>query len=183
MSKPKVLVPVADGIEEIEAVSIIDILRRANIEVFVSSIGQKGISCANLTKLHADSLFGDNNNQDYDAIVLPGGTLGAQNFSEHEPLVKVLKDFKQKNKIIGAICASPALVLAKHGIIENQKATTYPALKEQIKNYQDAPVVKDGQLITGQGPAFAFDFAFCLVEALQGPGICQAVKKDMLFQK
>ncbi len=181
MKKAQVLVAVANGTEELEAVTIIDILRRANIDVRVSSIQDRTISCALNTRLIADSELIDEVFDDYDALILPGGTEGAKNFAEYGLLIDELKKFLNEGKIVAAICASPALVLADHGLLEGKKATCYPAMKSHIKNYVDQPVVIEGSIITSQGPGTAIAFALTLVEILAGKVMLNEVKKGMLL--
>lgn len=181
MKKAQVLVAVANGTEELEAVTIIDILRRANIDVRVSSIMDRTISCALGTKLVADSELIDEVVDDYDAIILPGGTDGAKNFADCALLIEELKKFLAEGKLIAAICASPALVFGDHGLLDGKKGTCYPAMKSHIKNYVDQPVVIDGTIITSQGPGTAIVFAFTLVEILAGKAALSEVKKGMLL--
>ncbi|MCA9508458.1 MAG: DJ-1/PfpI family protein, partial [Myxococcales bacterium] len=169
MKQNNILVAVADGCEELETISIIDILRRADFGVRVCSIMDRQITCALGTKLIADSVFIDEEIDDYDAIVLPGGTNGAENFAQYTPLLEELNNFFNKKKIIAAICASPAIVFAKRGWLENKKATCYPALRDMLPHYVDKPVVVDANIITGQGPASAMEFAFAIAQHLSSP--------------
>ena len=175
-----ILVPVAHGIEEIEAVTIIDTLRRAGQAVRVTSIEEREIMGANGIKIVADSLYIDEVIEDYDAIILPGGTEGARLFAAHGPLVKALKIFAKSDKLVAAICASPALVLAHHGILDDKKATCYPSFKGELKNYVDQKVVEDGNVITSQGPATAISFALALAKKLAGQKVADEVKNGML---
>lgn len=180
MLSKNILVPIADGIEEIEAVTIINVLRRAGLSVRVSSIEDREVTGANGIKIMADSIYLDEVVEDYDAIILPGGTNGARLFAAYGPLGKALKTFAQSNKLVAAICASPAVVLAKTGILDNKKATCYPALKEEIPNYVDEKVVKDQNIITSQGPATALAFALALAQELAGCDVADKVKAGML---
>lgn len=182
MNKANVLVAIADGCEELETVTIIDVLRRASLSVRVSSIMDRQITCALNTKIVADSDFMDEVLEDYDAIVLPGGTKGAENFAEYSLLIDELKNFLKEGKLIAAICASPALVFAPNGFLSDKKATCYPALKSHIAHYVDQPVVVDGNVITGQGPASALPFALALVEKLAGLAQVKEVKTGMLVK-
>jgi 4-methyl-5(b-hydroxyethyl)-thiazole monophosphate biosynthesis len=181
MNKANVLVAVANGTEELEAITIIDVLRRADMSVRVSSIMGRQITGALGTKIVADSDFTDEVLSDYDAIILPGGTEGAQNFAEYSLLIDELKTFFKEGKLIAAICASPALVFADHGLLDQKKATCYPALKSHIKHYLDQPVVIDGQVVTAQGPGSAMQFALTLVEILAGSTMLKEVKAGMLI--
>lgn len=180
MLKKNVLVPIANGVEEIEAVTIIDVLRRAGLEVRVSSIEEREITGANGIKIVADSDFIDEVLGDYDAIVLPGGTEGAQRFLAFVALNDALKRFLKAGNLVGAICASPAVVLAGLGLLDGKKATAYPSFKHMIKNYVDERVVVDGNIITSQGPGTALAFALKIAEILVGEKQASAVRAGML---
>lgn len=180
MLNKNVLVPIANGIEEIEAVTIIDVLRRAELAVRVTSIEERQITGANGIKLVADSDFLDEVLEDYDAIVLPGGTEGAKRFAAHGGLGYAIKSFHDNENIIAAICASPALVLAPIGVLDLKKATCYPFFKDHIPNYVDEVVVVDGHVVTSQGPGTAMNFALRLAEILAGQKIASSVKAAML---
>jgi 4-methyl-5(b-hydroxyethyl)-thiazole monophosphate biosynthesis len=180
MLSKNILVPVANGIEELECVTIIDVLRRAGLAVRVSSIENREITGANGIKIIADSEFIDEVIEDYDAIILPGGTEGAEHFYDYTPLVQALTSFASTNKLIGAICASPALVLARAGLLDSKRATCYPALKAKLKHYSTDAVIVDGNIITSQGPGTALTFALKLAEILAGAKIAQDIKAAML---
>lgn len=180
MLNKNVLVPVAQGIEEIECVTIIDVLRRAGVQVRVSSIDEREITGAHNIKICADSEFIDEVIEDYDGIILPGGTEGAERFFENTSLIQALQSFNNNNELIAAICASPALVLARIGLLDNKKATCYPALKNKLKNYSSEHVVVDQNIVTSQGPATALLFALKLAEILAGPKVALDIKKDLL---
>ncbi len=180
MSKKTIIVPIANGIEELETVTIIDVLRRAGVSVRVSSIEEREITGANGIKFVADSDFIDEVIEDYDGIVLPGGTEGAQRFAAHLALTDAIKRFNQQNDLVGAICASPAIVLAGIGVLDNKKATSYPAFKERIPNYVNEAVVVDGSVVTSQGPGTALRFAFQLAAMLAGDSAARDVKAGML---
>lgn len=175
-----VLVPVAHGIEELEAVTIIDVLRRAGVLVRVCSVDDREIVCANGVKLIADSQFSDERIDQYDALVLPGGTEGAKRFAAHCELGQAIKQFVADNHLVAAICASPGLVLASLGVLDNKKATGYPSFKQHIKNYVNEPVVIDGAIITSQGPGTALRFALTVAEALAGKEAAEQVRNGML---
>ena len=179
--KKKVLVPLAFGVEELEFISITDVLRRAGCEVDVAAITDLEVVAANEAKLKADITFFSADIAAYDALVIPGGSLGAENFSKHEPLISAIKNMLANNKLVAAICASPALVLADHGFIDDKKATCYPSLKSHIKNFINEGVVRDAQIITGQGPGYALQFALDVASFLQGEHVAKSVATDMLI--
>ncbi|PID57349.1 DJ-1 family protein [candidate division KSB3 bacterium] len=166
-----VLVPIADGTEEIEAVCIIDILRRAGVKVIVASVMDSlQVTASRGVKLVADALIGDCLGEQYDAIALPGGLPGAEHLRDSEDLIALLHEQQAKNKIYAAICAAPAVVLNHHGLIGEKQATAYPGYAESFSN-QDAVekrVVVDANCISSQGPGTAIEFALTLVEMLKG---------------
>lgn len=180
MLKKNVLVPIANGIEEIEATTIIDVLRRAGLTVRVSSIEDREVTGANGIKIVADSDFIDEVLEDYDAIVLPGGTEGAERFVAYPALRDALKNFNRRQNMVAAICASPALVLAKLGLLDGKKATCYPSFKQHINNFVNEKVVVDAHVVTSQGPGTALSFAFKLAEILAGSKVANEVKEGML---
>jgi 4-methyl-5(b-hydroxyethyl)-thiazole monophosphate biosynthesis len=180
MNKKNVLVPIANGIEELEAVTIIDVLRRAGVSVRVSSIEDREIIAANGVKIVADSRFMDEVIEDYDALILPGGSEGAKRFFAYQSLIDALKRFHQKKMMIAAICASPAVVLAGIGLLDNKKATGYPSFRQKIPNYVDEKVVIDGNIITSQGPGTALPFALKLAQILVDEKTAKEVKSGML---
>ncbi len=172
MSK-KVLVPIADGTEELEAVAIIDILRRAGAEVVVASVGVEGlqVTASRGVKITADREINSCVNETFDLIALPGGIPGAEHLRDSVSLVQLLKRQQQEGRSIGAICAAPVVVLQHHNLIGGRKATCHPSRKEALFNPEAAHqrVVVDGTLITSQAPGTAIEFALKLVELLFGP--------------
>ncbi len=178
----KALVPIADGTEEIEAVCIIDTLRRAGAEVTVASVDQVQVTASRGVKLVADAGIADCVNQTYNCVALPGGMPGAEHLRDSAELIGILKKHKQAGRLYGAICASPAVALQPHGLLEKVKATCYPALQNKLDPAyvsQDRVVV-DGNCVTSQGPATALEFALKLVELLFGPDKTREVGDAML---
>ncbi len=163
-----VLVPIADGIEEIEAACIIDVLRRAGVRVTVASVGDLQVTASRGVKLVADSLIADCTDKRFDLIALPGGMPGAENLRDSKELETMLKQQSESGRLYAAICASPAVVFAHHGLIENRKATCYPSFAEKLSNPapRESRVVVDKNCITSQGPGTAIEFALKLVELL-----------------
>ncbi|KAL6999603.1 Protein DJ-1 B [Sarracenia purpurea var. burkii] len=181
---PKVLVPIADGTEEMEATIIIDVLRNAGAEVVVASVGDKlDIVASRKVKLAADMLLEEAVKFSYDLIVLPGGLGGAQAFANSEQLVNLLKKQKEANRPYGAICASPALVLEPHGLLKGKKATSFPALCNKLSDQSEAEnrVVIDGNLITSRGPGTSMEFALAIVAKLFGPKKALDLAKRLIF--
>ncbi|XP_057723201.1 protein DJ-1 homolog B-like isoform X1 [Arachis stenosperma] len=180
---PKVLVPIANGSEEMEAVIIIDILRRAKANVVVASLEDKlEIVASRNVKLEADMLLDEAAKLSYDLIVLPGGLGGAQTFAKSETLVSLLKK-QRENRYYGAICASPALVLEPHGLLKGKKATAFPALCNKLSDPSEAEnrVVVDGNLVTSRGPGTSIEFALAIVEKLFGRKLGLELAKTIVF--
>lgn len=157
---PKVLVPLASGFEEIEAVTIIDLLRRADIEVISACLDRRRVIGSHGIKVLADTHIEEIDFTHFDMIVLPGGMPGSRNLRDNEAIQELLCKFDQDNKLIGAICAAPiALESAK---VLKRAYTCYPSFEEQIatKGYQtEEDVVCDQNILTSKGPATAMNFA------------------------
>jgi len=183
MSK-KALLAVADGIEELEAIAIIDCLRRAGADLTIASVQKLQIITARKVKITADCLITDCTEKVYDLIVLPGGMPGAEHLRDCRELVGMLKNQKESGRLYAAICASPAVVFEHHGLLADKKATCYPPMAEKLKNRQAANqrVVVDGNCITSQGPATALEFSLKLVELLFGSERSQELAKAMLVK-
>ena len=178
----KVIVFLAEGFEEVEAVSIIDTLRRAEIEVTTASISNnKTVKGAHKISIETDKLFDDIDFKDYDMIALPCGMPGAKNLNEHEGLKEQLKEFA-KDKHIAAICAAP-LILGGLGLLKGKKATCYPGFEPELieATITHEPVTIDGNIITGRGPAFAISFSLQIVETLAGKATRDEVANAMLM--
>ncbi len=185
MSNSTVLLAVADGSEEIELITLVDVLRRADIDVtMVSVMSQRQITGAHNVQLRADALMADVMDQEFDAIVLPGGMPGATHISECTALVSMLKEQQSRGELVAAICASPAVVLAKHGMLEGRRAVAYPGFEEGLTDAGAELVVEnvvhDGNIITSRGPATAMEFALYLVQVLVGEAKAAEVKAGLL---
>lgn len=179
----RVLIPLADGFEELEAISIIDVLRRVGCEVILASLKTSlEVSSQGKVKFIVDKSIFEIQADCLDAVVFPGGWEGTQNLANSESLKHILEILHNKGKIIGAICAAP-LALFKMGILENKRFTCYPGIEGMItNNYYQAMhnVVEDANIITSRGPATALEFAFILAEKLVGLEKTQEIKKGML---
>jgi 4-methyl-5(b-hydroxyethyl)-thiazole monophosphate biosynthesis len=177
------LVPIADGTEELEAVTIIDVLRRGGVQVTVASAGGLTVTASRSVKLTADRLIGDCVGQTYDLIALPGGMPGAEHLRDCKPLIEMLKKQKQEGRLFAAICASPAVALAVHGLLDGRKATGYPSMMDKLPCKEAGRVVVDGNCITSQGPGTAIEFALELVRLLRGETIAGQVAAAMLVER
>ena len=174
----RLIVPLAEGFEEIEAVAVIDILRRANIKVDVVGIEDEIVAGRNGIKILCDKVIADVKPEDYDGIVLPGGNPGYKNLENNQQVINFIKTFNSKGKLIAAICASPT-ILEKIGVLEGKKATCYPTMRDKIKNFVDERVVVDKNVITSQGPGTAIEFALEIVRFFN-PNAYEQLKKDLL---
>jgi 4-methyl-5(b-hydroxyethyl)-thiazole monophosphate biosynthesis len=182
MSKT-VLVPVADGTEEIEAVTIIDVLRRAGAEVTVASVGDLQITASRGVKLVADTRIADCVDKTYDLVVLPGGIPGAEHLRDDEDLRHILLRQRSQGRLFGAICAAPAVVLETHGLLQGRAATCHPNFAQRLGDPSAAQsnVVFDQGCITSRGPGTAMAFSLKLVELLFGKEKMEAVAEPMVM--
>ncbi|TGK05619.1 DJ-1/PfpI family protein [Leptospira langatensis] len=176
---PKVLVPFANGMEEMEAVIIVDVLRRAGIEVVSASLEEGTVTASRGVRLVADSLLSQVNPSEFDMILLPGGNLGTKNLNASERISSILKKFKKEDRWIGAICAAPN-VLVTHSILEkDQRFTAFPGSVPEQKNYTGERLVLSEKILTSIGPGSAFEFALKVVELLVGSEKRKEVEKGL----
>ncbi|MBD2813500.1 protein deglycase YajL [Xenorhabdus sp. Flor] len=169
------LICLAHGSEEIEAVTTIDLLVRAGINVTIASAATDGaltLTCSRGVKIVADTPLVDVVDEDFDAVILPGGIKGAECLRDSLLVVEKIRTAQSQGKIIAAICASPAVVLEYHQLFPIGNMTGYPSMKDKIapEKWIDRRVYFDERvnLLTSQGPATAFDFALKLIELLKG---------------
>ncbi|XP_056841977.1 protein DJ-1 homolog A [Raphanus sativus] len=168
---PHILVPIAEGSDEIETIAVVDILRRAKANVVIASVSNSlevvGSHKANLV---ADLLLDEVLEKSFDLIMLPGGLNGASRLSRCEKLVNMLKKQAEANKPYGGICASPAYVFEPHGLLKRKKATTHPVVSNRLsdQSHVDFRVVVDGNLITSRAPGTAIECALMIVEKFYG---------------
>lgn len=181
-----VLVPIADGSEEMEAVIIIDTLRRAGAQVTVASVeGTPTVTCSRGVRLVADGLIDDYKHQLFDAISIPGGMPGAERLRDCGTLKNLLVAQAASDRLITAICAAPAVVLEGAGLLEGRQATCHPAFLEQLSDQSKAEsrVVVDGCLITSRGPGTALEFALAMVKVLFGAAKAEEVAGPMVLHE
>lgn len=179
-----IAVHIAEGFEEIEAVTIIDILRRAEIKVLLISITNKlEVTGSHGIKIITDQLFGDVNYDLIDMIVLPGGMPGAANLNEHLGLREQILNFNESKKPLGAICAAP-LVFGNLGILKSKKATCYPGFENQLHGafVTGEDVVIAENIITGKGAGVAIEFALSIVEMLKGKALATELAKKLVLR-
>ena len=178
----RALVVLAEGFEEIEAITVIDVLRRAKIEVGVAGLKSLHVRGSRQVEIVADQLLKDLGSE-FDAIIFPGGMPGAANLGHSDAVKDLIKDVFQKKKWIAAICASPSLVLAPTGILEGKAVTGYPGMVENFSKktvYREDSVVVDGNVVTSRGPGTALAFALKIAELLSGKSVSEQVRSAML---
>lgn len=176
-----VYVFLADDFEESEALTTVDVLRRAEQTVkMVSITGDLIVRGAHNISIVADKLFEDCKFENVKALVLPGGMPGADTLGKHKGLLDLLAKYENTETLIAAICAAP-MVLGKAGLLEGKKAVAYPGFESHLKgaSVQTSAVVVDGKIVTGKGPAAALPFALALAEELAGKSIADSVKQGM----
>ncbi len=165
----RVLVLLAEGCEELEAVTIVDILRRANIDVVTAGLDSQPVKASRSVVLMPDTTLDEAVKMRYDMVVLPGGLPGADNLGNDERVVSLVKEMAANGNWVAAICAAPR-VLARSGLLDGKKATAYPGFIDTGEfpgtEYTGGAVEKDGRVITSRGPGTAMDFALELVEVL-----------------
>ncbi len=168
---PKVLLPLAQGCEELEAVTIIDLLRRAGIEVVSAGLDDKPVKASRGVMLLPDTTLDEALKQDYDMVALPGGMPGMTNLKNDPRIIALLKKMTAAGQYTCAICAAP-VVLAEAGLLGGKRATSYPGFLDKLNlpemTYLNDAVVTDGKVITSRGPGTAMDFSLTLIETLMG---------------
>ncbi|MCL2323297.1 MAG: DJ-1/PfpI family protein [Oscillospiraceae bacterium] len=177
----KALLFLANGFEEIEALSVVDILRRAGVTISTCSImGQNQVKGSHNIIVIADLNIKDIHEKDYDVFILPGGMPGAKNLKENKDVIRIIKNAFKEKKLIAAICAAP-IVLIEAGILKGKNVTSYPGFldKNGDYNFLEDTIVIDENIITSRGPATAPYFAFAILEKL---GIDpSSLKESMLY--
>lgn len=183
MSK-KVLVVLADGFEEIEAITPIDVLRRAGLEVTIAGVGGHQITGSHGITVETDTTI-EEIEELPDAIVLPGGMPGAENLSKSKALRDILERMDEAGRQIGAICAAPAVALASTGILDGRKATCYPSFESRFGKaiiFSPDRVVVDRNIITSRGPGTALEFALALAQTLTGLETARGLRERILVR-
>lgn len=178
----RVLVPLAQGCEELEAVTIIDLLRRAGIEVVSAGLDDQPIKASRGVNLIPDMTLDEALQNDFDMVALPGGLPGADYLNQDERIRALLKQMANSGKYIAAICAAPK-VLANAEILDGKRATSFPGTLEKLSltntKLETQPVVQDGKVITSRGPGTAMDFTLTLIENLAGKDKRQEVEAGL----
>ena len=180
---PTVLIPLAEGCEELEAITIIDLLRRAEIEVVTAGIAPGPVKASRGVVITPDATLDEALTRDYDMIVLPGGLPGADYLDKDPRIHAALKRQAAAGKAVGAICAAPK-VLANAGLLNGRKATSYPGVLDKMGladvTVTGEPVTRDGNILTGRGPGPAMDFALAIIEMLSGAATRDKVEAGLV---
>ncbi|GAB1477188.1 DJ-1/PfpI family protein [Bacillota bacterium] len=179
----KVYVHLATGFEEIEAVTVIDVLRRAGIDTeSVSVTGDLSVKGAHGITVEADLLFDSADYKNCGMIVLPGGMPGTTNLGAHEGLMREIRAFAAQGKYLAAICAAP-MVFGEAGLLQGKKAVIYPGMEAHLKGalVGKGAVESDDKIITSKGPGTAYDFAFAIVETIKGAEAAAVLRKAMIL--
>lgn len=180
----KILVLLADGFEEVEAITCVDYLRRASLDaIMVSTMESLDVKGAHGIQVKADMFLKDVKERNhYRGIIIPGGLPGATNLRDNEAVIELVQNFNEDKKMISAICAGP-IVLERAGILEAKKATSYPGFGKELKGAQlkEDIVVRDDNIITSRGPATAVYFALEIIEYLHSGDKEKEVKKSILL--
>jgi protein deglycase len=180
---PTVLVPLAAGCEELEAVTLIDLLRRAECHVTTASLEPGPVVASRGVVLLADTTLAEVLDQDFDLIVLPGGLPGATHLQQDARVIALLQRQHTAGRYAAAICAAPQ-VLAHAGVLDGKTATSYPGAVAAVNypqvTFSTAPVVVDGNVVTSRGPGTALDFALQLIELLQGRDCRESVERELV---
>lgn len=178
----KVLVLLANGFEEIEALSVVNVLRRAQVICQMGSLGTEYVKGTHNIEVKSDVNINDININEYDGVVLPGGLPGAYNLRDSEKVREIVQKFNNDGKIIAAICAAPE-ALESFNILNGKKCTSYPEFikdKSNLNYIENQIVVEDGNIITSRGPATAIEFSLAILKKLGYKKEYEEIKKGML---
>jgi 4-methyl-5(b-hydroxyethyl)-thiazole monophosphate biosynthesis len=177
----KVLVALAPGFEEIETITVVDILRRAGARVILAATEEGPVEGSRGVSILPDTLIDQVSESDFDLLVLPGGQPGTSNLQKNEKVKAIIKNMHQDQKLVAAICAAPT-VLHSAGILKDVVVTSHPSVQEQLVDteYSDDRVVVDGHIVTSRSPGTALEFAFKLVEILYNKDRRDTVNKGVM---
>ena len=185
MEKKKVYIFLADGFEDIEGLMVVDLLRRAGIDITTVSVMQtKEIHTSHGITMFADSLYGDDDYKEADMLVLPGGKLGTANLKAFEPLRALLPEVCSMGRKIAAICAAPTM-FSDLGLLKDRKATCYPSLLDTLdcKEKMEDNVVIDGNITTSRGLGTSLDFALSIIEQIISPEKAEEIAVSVAYKK
>jgi len=176
----EILVPLANGFEEIEAVTVINVLRRAGMNVVTAGLPGSQIKGSRGMQVTADTRLEQVDPSKFDAIILVGGNPGYINLGRSNKILDMVVKFNLDKKLIGAICAAPS-ILAQAGILEDRAATIYPGMEREIPRPKGKRVIQDDNIITSQGPGTAMEFALKIVETVAGKDKVKLLKEQLVY--
>jgi len=176
---PKAIVVLAEGFEEIEAVTVLDVLRRAGVTVTAAALSGQAVRGAHDIVVHADVTLDAVDGMDFDALVLPGGQPGSTHLQRDPHVLSLVRRFVSASKLTAAICAAPT-VLESAGVLSGRRATCYPGYELPSARYEESAVVEDGCIVTSRGAGTAFDFSLALVRRLCGASLAQTTAEKLL---
>ena len=182
----KAVIFFAEGLEECEGLLVVDLLRRAGVEVTIAALGQdKMVRSSHGIRVEADALAGELDYAAYDAVVLPGGLKGVQNLKADATVCRVCQEFAAAGKLVAAICAAPT-ALAQFGVLKGKQATVYPGMDGELTDagagYTGLPITIDGNIVTGEALGAAIPFALALARLLADADTANKVKKAIVYQ-
>ena len=181
----KTVIFLADGFEEIEALTVVDLLRRAGIDIKMASImGKRSVTGSHGIAVEADALFEDADIEDADMLILPGGMPGTSNLFECEPLKEKIREFNDKGRMLAAICAAPT-VYGRMGLLEGKKASCYPGCEKDLKgaDVQTAEVTFCDNFITSRGMGTAISFGLAIIEHFQGKEAADSMAEKIVYRQ
>lgn len=176
----EILVPLAEGFEEIEAVTVIDVLRRAGMNVVTAGLPGSRVKGSHGVEVMTDTRLDQAEPSKFDALILVGGNPGYINLGRSQKVMDMVVKFNLDKKLIGAICAAPS-ILARAGILDGRAATIYPGMERDIPRPKGRTVVQDGNIITSQGPGTAMEFALKIVEIAGGREKVGRIKEQLVL--
>lgn len=176
----EILVPLANGFEEIEAVTVIDVLRRAGMTVVTAGLPGSQVKGSRGVQVTADRRLDQIDPSKFDALILVGGNPGYINLGRSHKILEMVVKFNLDKKLIGAICAAPS-ILAKAGILEDRAATICPGMERDIPRPKGKRVIQDDNIITAQGPGTAMEFSLKIVETIRGKDKMKEIKEKLVY--
>jgi 4-methyl-5(b-hydroxyethyl)-thiazole monophosphate biosynthesis len=175
----KFLVPVADGFEDIEVMTTVDILRKVGIQIDIVGVPSNVVTSKSGVRIMVDKKIMEMKPEEYDGIILTGGMKNIEVLGRATSLLDLIKKLDSKRKTIAAICAAP-LLLAKIGILSDKIATIYPGMERELPKPRDEKVIVDGNIITSQGPGTAVEFALRIIESVKGQAKADQIRRDII---
>lgn len=176
----KLMVLFADGFEEIEACSVMSVLRTAGIDTDMVGVVGSVITGGHGVRVMMDKRINNIKSSEYDGVIIPGGTLSCQNLSHSKIVLDIIKDFAENGKLVAAICCAPS-ILVKAGVLENRKATIYPGMERELPYPREGKVVVDRNIITSPGPGTALEFSLAIVKHVLGNKPIEKMRKDLVL--